>query len=381
MTRGFLLCAASTLAPGTVAAQRVATTLDLGGVKLRYADSVDAAAATLSPALSLTWSRASADVAGTLSQFDTGNWAVQGSLGAAVFVPAGRRLAGELAGSAGGSAHEDGERTGQGLAIGRAHFMKNTAGLWVGAGAGRVWDGDLWQGLRHVEGGGWVSFAGATALATVSPTAVGDTIRYTDAQLFVRWQLSRVELGGSAGWRSGSRLPTYGGGGTTWGNANAAVWVTSRIALVASGGSYPVDLTQGFPGGRYASLGLRLASRARTPESGWTGRGARELAATRVGVTGFGANAVAGGQHTLRVRATSARMVEISGDFTGWQATRLAPAGNGWWSLTLPIAAGTHQVSIRVDGGEWVAPPGLVTVSDEFGGEAGLLLIDEPGLL
>jgi len=34
-----------------------------------------------------------------------------------------------------------------------------------------------------------------------------------------------------------------------------------------------------------------------------------------------------------------------------------------------------------VDGGEWVAPPGLVTVSDEFGGEAGLLVIDQPGLL
>jgi len=30
---------------------------------------------------------------------------------------------------------------------------------------------------------------------------------------------------------------------------------------------------------------------------------------------------------------------------------------------------------VRLNGGPWVAPPGLSTVRDEFGGEVGLLVV------
>ncbi|HEX9894855.1 MAG TPA: glycogen-binding domain-containing protein [Gemmatimonadales bacterium] len=375
------LVALSALRPGAVAAQRVSSTFDLSGVKLRYADTVDAGAATLSPSLTFSWPRGSADVAASLSQFDTGDWAAQGSLVGAVFVPVARWLAGEVAGSTGGSAHQDGTSTGQGLGTARAHVLTPDAGLWIGGGIGRVWDGDLWQGLRHAEAGGWARLGRAALLATVSPTAVGDTTRYTDAQVFVRWTMARLELGGSAGWRFGSRLPAYGGGGTAWGSANAVLWITSRIAVVAGGGSYPVDPTQGFPGGRYASVGLRLSSRQRTPEAGWAGRQARESAeAIARGATDFVVSAAPDGERTLRVRAPSAQRVEISGDFTGWKPIGLAPAGDGWWTVVVPIAPGTYQVSIRLDGGKWLVPPGLMAIIDEFGGAAGLLVIEDTSL-
>jgi hypothetical protein len=60
--------------------------------------------------------------------------------------------------------------------------------------------------------------------------------------------------------------------------------------------------------------------------------------------------------------------VEIMGDFTSWQPVRLARQGDGWWTASLPIPRGTHQMNVRVDGGAWGVPPGLTTVKDEFGG-------------
>jgi hypothetical protein len=33
-------------------------------------------------------------------------------------------------------------------------------------------------------------------------------------------------------------------------------------------------------------------------------------------------------------------------------------------------------MNVRVDGGGWLAPPGLTTVVDEFGGVVGILVIE-----
>jgi hypothetical protein len=44
---------------------------------------------------------------------------------------------------------------------------------------------------------------------------------------------------------------------------------------------------------------------------------------------------------------------------------------------TLPIPAGAHEIALRIDGGAWIAPPGLTTIRDEFGGISGLLVIRE----
>ena len=47
-----------------------------------------------------------------------------------------------------------------------------------------------------------------------------------------------------------------------------------------------------------------------------------------------------------------------------------------WWSATLPIAAGTYQMNVRIDGGAWLAPPGLMTSTDEFAGVVGILIVE-----
>src|SRR6185437_2620036 len=99
-----------------------------------------------------------------------------------------------------------------------------------------------------------------TMLATVTPVVVADTIRYTDLQAAVHTH-GDVELGFAAGVRSGSVGPAVGGSSRVWGNVSIVDWVTSRLAIVGNAGTYPVDLTQGYPGGRFVSIALRLASR------------------------------------------------------------------------------------------------------------------------
>jgi hypothetical protein len=266
----------------------------------------------------------------------------------------------------------------------RGHLLGPQAGAWIGGGAGYVRTSDQRSnGLRHLEAGGWTRLGQVTLLGSVSPTAVGDSIRYTDGQLFLRWIAGRVELNGSMGWRSGSRRPTDAGDRSVWGNGNGAVWVTTWLALTASGGTYPLDLTQGFPGGRYGSVGIRLTTRSRTASPEWEGRHGRELTnPAEFGIASFevGAGAGSAGTWTVRVRAPGAKSVELSGDFTTWEPVPLTASGDGWWTARLPIPRGTHQVSIRRDGGRWLVPPGLIGIRDEFGGEAGILVVGDRSL-
>jgi hypothetical protein len=366
------------------AAQQVTSTLDVGGASLRYADSVSAAAAVVSPSVRVDWTRATLAASGTASKLGLGDWSTQGALDASVFTPAAGALVGELGGSAGGSVHRDGTRTGQALAVGRAHVMTARAGAWGGAGGGWTWDGGTWRAVRLGEAGAWVHVGAATALAAVTPTAVDDTLRYTDATVAVRFDLARAELGASAGVRSGSRLPSFGGSARSWGSASATVWMTEWMGVAAAAGTYPVDLTQGFPGGRYATLSLRLGSRGhrRSPNGGdWTvaarqrSEGVAALSAdTRV--LAFETEPARDGRRILRVYAPDASAVEVAGDFTTWQPAALTRGDGGWWTIALPVARGTHQLNLRIDNGAWRVPPGLAAVADEFGGAVGLLVVE-----
>jgi hypothetical protein len=77
--------------------------------------------------------------------------------------------------------------------------------------------------------------------------------------------------------------------------------------------------------------------------------------------------------YRLVIRVERARTVEVRADFTDWQPVALAPVGNGDWWLTLRVPPGLHQVLMRVDGGEWNAPPGLPVAPDGFGERVGML--------
>jgi 1,4-alpha-glucan branching enzyme len=79
--------------------------------------------------------------------------------------------------------------------------------------------------------------------------------------------------------------------------------------------------------------------------------------------------------YELTLHVPDARVVELSGDFNGWQPVVLHQTRPDVWETTLSVGPGTYHVNVRVNGDRWVAPPGLVTIADEFNGTVGLLIL------
>lgn len=354
-------------------AQRIESSLDLGGVALRYADTLNAGAATITPRVGVEWARGVADATGTYSQFTSGGWSTQGALSGSLFAPTALGFLAELAGLAGGSAHHDGTRTGQVLVNGRLHFMRPTGEVFLGGGGGRTWVGGGSRSVLLGELGASTTLSDVGATLTASPAIVEDSIQYMDAQLALSWTRDRLDLGALLGTRLGDQLTFLGGTSRSWGNLSAVARMTPRFALVASGGTYPIDPTQGFPGGRFVSVSVRMALR-RAREAVPLNTTQPELGA--ITVISFTAETIRAGVVTLKVNAPEARSVEVAGDFTNWSPVALESASGGLWSVTLPIKQGKYQMNLRLDGGKWVVPPGLLPMLDEFGGSVGLLVVD-----
>lgn len=373
---GGFLSLAALLAAGAISgragAQRVTSSLDVQGTRLRYADTVDATATGLTPSVRLDWGHGLLSASGTYAQLSSA-WSADGSVDGAVFTPSRGPFSAELAATVGGSTHQDGTRTGMAIGMGRLHFDGQSSGLWIGAGGGATSDGFVWRGVRQGEAGAWLSNGPASLTLTAEPTIVDDSIRYTDLTAEGGWTAGRLELGAVGGARAGAHLPSVASNATAWGSVRAMVWVASRVALLGSAGTYPVDYTQGFPGGRFASVGVRLSlsPRARPAEVPVP---VEPVAAAAGGVSKVQLVPRANGA-VLQVFAPGARTVEVNGDFTGWTPRALAPAGQGWFTLPAPIAAGTYQMNVRVNGGEWLVPPSLAVVRDEFGGSSGVLVV------
>jgi hypothetical protein len=150
--------------------------------------------------------------------------------------------------------------------------------------------------------------------------------------------------------------------------------------LTASGGAYPVDLTQGFPGGRFVSLALRFASGRKHSEPTILIDSARFQPTAAVNsvpdLSGFSAETQPGGFVQFGVRAPGARTVELTGDFTSWIPVQLQPSDNGAWIARLPIQPGKYEMNMRIDAGKWFVPAGLLSESDEFGGTVGILVVE-----
>jgi hypothetical protein len=352
--------------------------LDVGAARVRYADTITTNTIALAPSFSMESRAISLRATGMFSQLGLGGWTSQGTLDASGYVPLFGPLMGEVTGALGGSVHRDATRTGQLLAGLRAHMVFPRFGMYAGGGLGGNWDGDMWRAVRHAEVGAWLRRNRFSLLLSVVPAEVQDTIDFTDASFSLSWQNDALEWAALAGIRSGDRLPALGGTERTWGSATLVVWVARRIALVAAGGAYPVDLTQGFPGGRFVSLGARLRSAPARPAAPIP---AAALTALRAdGADGavlpvLEAKAAADGMYTLRLRAPRARLVEIAADFTDWQPLPLTAASEDWWTVTLRIDNGTHQLNARVDGGPWLVPGRLPVMLDEFGGRVGILVL------
>lgn len=82
------------------------------------------------------------------------------------------------------------------------------------------------------------------------------------------------------------------------------------------------------------------------------------------------------GQYVISISVPNARTVELAGDFTTWTSVSLRQISTSRWEVRIRAAPGTHQCNIRVDGAEWVPPPGLPSIRDEFNGRVGFFVIE-----
>ncbi len=389
----FVAVVATLGVPACASAQDITAALDAGAITVGYADSLHRREASVASSVQLDTRWLSAGASGLYARDDAGAWTTQGQAAASLFTPSlpgARWLRGELGASTGGSTHQDGTSTGETLLQGRLHLASTAWGGWIGGGGGQAWDGAGWRKLTLGDAGVW-SAEGATKLVvSATPTVVhqedGSQVHYTDVQGSLRWTLPRLTVTTLFGTRVGQHLAAFPGDATAWGNISAVVWLWRSVAVVADGGNYPIDFAQGFPGGRYASLGLRLqAHRRRGGESDFasltSGDAIPHATATADAHTSplpFDVRETDGTGHarrTFRVRAGAAGRVEISGDFTSWQSRALTAAEDGWWEVTLPVPSGVHQMTLRVDGGPWLVPQGLAPLTDEFGGVVGVVVV------
>jgi hypothetical protein len=186
---------------------------------------------------------------------------------------------------------------------------------------------------------------------------------WRDAQLGLHWGVGRLAFQGLVG----TRFSTTNQPNETYGQVQGSLALASDIALIAAGGVHPSSAAYGIARARFLELGFRVSPSAlRRP---------RLPSGVRPSAAAFQVDDAERGQRTLRVRVPDARSVELSADFTGWKPIALTRGDADQWETTLPITPGLHRLTIRVDGDAWTIPPGVATVTDEFQGTVGVIVV------
>ncbi len=198
-----------------------------------------------------------------------------------------------------------------------------------------------------------------------------------DAALALHVDAGAVQLQGTHAWRSGLGATR----GESRGYTVGAAWhITSRWSITAAAGRQLADLTRGLPEARVAALALRHRF-----AGGGTADGVlpvrdrvRDPSAVRGGGEVLEAELVRGAagavELVITVRAPEQARVEVAGTFNEWTPV-MVPRSGDRFVLRVPLGSGTHRVALRVDGGGWRAPAGLVRVGDGMGGESGLVVV------
>jgi hypothetical protein len=377
----------------TANAQSLSSSLDVGIVSGSAFSGPSPSALLLQPAI--RWDHPNTSVSAQASWLASPTAHMDGdaSLSGRYYSPAFRNFRLELGAAAQRTAGPDVTRA--------SNALQGDANLSYSFGAGGVWLGtaqrassiDSLPGHMHTFSvGSWrqvrsavftasftTSSSGSdfTAFSSLDPSAPGtgsqggDSLprygnvparHYSDVESSVYWSHGPLALDGLIG----TRVSTSYGQRSTWGHAQASWALGDEFALVAAGGSRASEPAIGRLGGTFFSFGVRLAS---VP---WLAHALHPGAHSRASSFGVRAD---GPTRIIYVHAPAARTIELMADFTDWQPIAMRHASNDEWQIAMQIAPGSHRVNIRVDGGEWSAPPGASTVQDEFNGVVGLVVV------
>jgi hypothetical protein len=342
--------------------------VDLGGLAVAYDGVNTLGGGRVGPQWRFNGSTLYVEAGGSAAQFDDATWSADGG-GLVAWRPT--RIVGldpELIAAGGIAGAKGSDLSSQIGGTARMHRVVGALDLFGGAGGGRT-DGVL--GARTytmAELGATYGRGVHSATLATSPTWT-EGARYTDLSLYVRRE-GRLTLEAMLG---GRRLTAPTEDTESWLGASAEWGLGGRLSILATGGTFPSDPSGGFPGGRYFTLGLRLGQHSRNAL-----RPSRTTPITRPlpwPDATFEVRDRGEGIREIIVNAPAATAVEITGDFTDWEPLALTKE-SGRWRVRIALPAGVHRVNLRLDGGAWLIPPGIPRVLDEFGTEAGLLVVD-----
>jgi hypothetical protein len=369
------------------AAAQVVPSLSAGPGTARSGPSTTGAGLVLAPALRRTGARSDVSLGGTLGVLAAGGLTGDLSLRAERRLPRGLGT-GRVDGLA--VAYADGTRAGRAAAALRRSLGGGRLRPWAEAGAGVASPGERGRALATFGGGAELRVAGGSLSLCAAATSYGytrvterevfhgDTLvpsdvertehsargSYADARLGLRRAIGPAGLDAVAGLRvwSAARPPER------WAEAGAAVALGHGAALQLRIGATPGLPEVGMGRARVATVALayrpRSAPRRPTP--------------TLAENAAFAVRPAGAGRVRLSLAVPGARTVEVKGDFSDWRPLALTPAGEGRWTLDLPLAPGTYRVEVRADGGEWAPPPGAPAVADDFGGTVGIFVVPAP---
>lgn len=294
-------------------------------------------------------------------------------------------------------------------AEGRVHYMRQKGGVWLGAGVARPLRVSAVSNVNVNSGGVWTKLGATTLKGSVtsffftklsSPDTIEERVPCTaiDASRIpaagessvstlqsntttgCRYQSRLTDLEGSVQWEHRLLEVTLRGGqrfgnsfdvtpeSRQWGSGQIAFWVSSKVAAVAGGGREPAQPTRGLPARSFGSLGLMLAY--------WPiPRGVVPVESPASLVTAFELRPAGTAVQRVTARIGGVEAVEIMGDFSDWMPLPLIRRGRDQWELLVPMDPGVHHINLRIDGGKWIAPPGMPSMKDGFNGEVGVLVI------
>jgi hypothetical protein len=228
-----------------------------------------------------------------------------------------------------------------------------------------------------------LSCAAAAPLGTLASTSIAPAFdqaangsacerqsRFSDLEANVRWEVGPLEVSGQTGYRFGDAYDVTPES-RRWSSASAKMWLNDRVAIIGGGGRQPALPLRGLPARSFGMAGLELAyspiSKNTVPVS---------LPHT-VLVKKFEMHSGTGGLPKLIIRVGGVETVDVMGDFSDWAPLTLVRRGRDLWELNVPLSAGMHHINVRVDGGAWMAPPGIPTMHDAFSGDVGLIVVPD----
>ncbi len=269
-------------------------------------------------------------------------------------------------------------RGGNGNGFLRQHVVATHYGVWAGAALGAtnrdgvfsrstVADFGLWQRWGPL----YVSAVAARLQSADWPLLLAsgvtrdpddDVFDLRDAQLTAQLRYGPHDIAVTYTARDGIAGTDASFTALMW---SGTLQIADRVALVGSAGRQLADPLRGLPQAEIITASLRISLGPKPLPV---------LERSMIARATVEPMAAGGGELVVRVFASDALEIIIAGDFSDWKPIPMERQ-EGTWVARVRLPSGKYRVAVQVNNGEWRAPRNLARVRDDFGGEAGLVVI------